>query len=411
MTSPVAYGIEDIRVYPTSLSLNIADLCRARGLDQEYVAKSLLTDERGVNPPWEDPVTMAVNAAAPMLARHDRDRIGLLIVGTETGLDQEKPLSSWIHHHLGLSPNCRNFEIKYACYGTTAAIHMALAWLRTPEGAGRQALLINTDLSLLGFNQPYEPMEGAGAVAALLSNEPRLVSYDLDAGGIYTQDVTDVIRPTPWIEVLNEESLYSYLEALDGAYEHYERKAGGSIDFNARFARSIYHVPFGGMAYRAHRRLLDMTGACSRDESDAHFARRVLPSLTYTRRIGSSYGGSTLIALTGLIDVDPDLQPGERISIFGFGSGYCGEFYSAVVRPEARAVSRAADLRALLDARLPLSIAQYEACEQVRADSTGRADWTPDRALLGDWYARAYASRRMLVLEGVERHHRQYGWS
>lgn len=409
-TSPPVYGIEDIRVYPTSLSLNIADLCRARGLDQEYVARSLLTDERGVNPPWEDPVTMAVNAAAPMLARHDRDRIGLLIVGTETGLDQEKPLSSWIHRHLGLSPNCRNFEIKYACYGTTAAIQMALAWLRTPEGAGRQALLINTDLSLLGFNQPYEPMEGAGAVAAILSSEPRLVAYDLDSSGLYTQDVTDVIRPTPSIEVLNEESLYSYLEALEGAWEHYAQKAGG-VDFNARFARSIYHVPFGGMAYRAHRRLLDITGACPRAESDAHFARHVLPSLTYTRRIGSSYGASTLIALLGLIDVDPDLQAGDRISIFGFGSGYCGELYSAVVRPEARAVARAADLRTLLDARLPLSVAQYEACEQQRADTTGLADWAPDRCMLGDWYDRAYAGRGALVLESVERHHRQYGWS
>ncbi|HEX5420341.1 MAG TPA: hydroxymethylglutaryl-CoA synthase, partial [Gammaproteobacteria bacterium] len=239
---------------------------------------------------------------------------------------------------------------------------------------------------------------------------PKLVAYDLDASGIYTQDVTDVIRPTPWIEVLNEESLYSYLEALEGAYEHYERKAG-SVDFNARFARSIYHVPFGGMAYRAHRRLLEVSGACSRAESDAHFARRVLPSLTYTRRIGSSYGGSTLIALLGLIDADADLKPGERISIFGFGSGYCGEFYSAVVRPEARAVARAADLRALLDTRLALSVAQYEACEQTRSDTTGLADWTPDRALLGDWYERAYAGRRMLVLEGVERHHRHYGWS
>ena len=108
-------GIEKIRVNPTSLCLSLPALCAARGCDADYVAGQLLTDERGVAPPWEDPVTLAVNAARPMLSAEDRAAIGLLIVGSETGLDQEKPLSSWIHNHLDLSPHCRHFEIKFAC--------------------------------------------------------------------------------------------------------------------------------------------------------------------------------------------------------------------------------------------------------------------------------------------------------
>jgi hydroxymethylglutaryl-CoA synthase len=404
-------GIEKIRVNPTSLCLSLPTLCAARGFDADYVARQLLTDERGVVPPWEDPVTLAVNAARPMLSEQDLAGIGLLIVGTETGLDQEKPLSSWIHRHLGLSPHCRHFEIKFACYGATAALQMALAWLRSPEGRGRKALLINTDHSLVGFGTAYEPMEGAGAVAVLLSDAPRVVSYELDHSGIYSQDITDVIRPSPKIEILNEESLYSYLEALEGAYAHYVERAGGTVDFNRYFARNIFHVPFGGMAYRAHRRLIDISGACAREQVDAHFAARVLASLTYTRRIGSTYGASTFIALLGLIDNDPALRAADRIGVFAFGSGYCGEFYAARVLPGARAAVAEAALRTLLDERRPLTVEEYERIEQARLDATGEPDYLPERAALGDWYERRYAGHGALVLERVEGHHRHYGWS
>ncbi|HEX7414318.1 MAG TPA: hydroxymethylglutaryl-CoA synthase, partial [Bacteroidia bacterium] len=90
------YGIEKIRVYPTALKLNLEELAVARGYDVAHMKKELMVVERGVNPPWEDTVTMAVNAAKPMLTQEDIDSIGLLIVATETGLDGEKALSSWV---------------------------------------------------------------------------------------------------------------------------------------------------------------------------------------------------------------------------------------------------------------------------------------------------------------------------
>lgn len=404
-------GIEKMRLYPTTLSLDIADLCAARGFDADYARNDLLTDQRGVNPPWEDPVTMAVNAAAPMLDAEDRAAIGLLVVGTETGLDQEKPLSSWIHRHLGLSPHCRNFEVKFACYGATAGLSMALNWLASPEGAGRKALVISTDRSLTAFGEVYEPMLGAGAVAVLLSAQPRLFAYDWGRSGLYTQDVTDVIRPTPGIEVMNEESIYSYLDALDGAYQHYVEQVDPDLNFDAAFARNIYHVPFGGMSYRAHRTLLQTNGVCARRDMDAHYARKVLPSIAYTRRIGSPYGASTFMCLLALLARDEAVDDGDRVGIFAFGSGYSGEFYSGRVLAGARAEARRADADALLDARRPVTVAEYEACERAHTEATGCADHTPDRSLLGDWYERAYAGQRKLVLEQVENHHRHYAWS
>src|SRR4051812_10671295 len=182
-------GIERIRCYPTTLALHMEDLCAARGFDADYVRRDLLVEARGVNPPWEDPVTMAVNVAKPMLEGIDPYEIGLLIVGSESGVDQEKPISTWVHRYLGLGPRCRNFEAKHACYATTGCLQIALGWLASGLAGDQKALLINTDQSLLALGQPYEPVTGAGAVALLLSKTPRLIGYELGRNGIHASEV------------------------------------------------------------------------------------------------------------------------------------------------------------------------------------------------------------------------------
>ena len=77
-------GIEKLGVYPCALSLDIADLCDARGLDAANFRGRLFCDERSVMGPFEDVITLAVNAAMPMLTPADRPAIRLLIVATES---------------------------------------------------------------------------------------------------------------------------------------------------------------------------------------------------------------------------------------------------------------------------------------------------------------------------------------
>ncbi|HEY5961076.1 MAG TPA: hypothetical protein VIV60_31180, partial [Polyangiaceae bacterium] len=136
MTYPTV-GIEKLRVYPGSLSLDIRSLCAARGMDAERTASDLMIDQRSVNPPWEDAVTLGVNAAEPLLDDQDRQQIGLLLVGTESSVDQEKPVSSWVHHFLRLPSDCLNLEIKHACFAATGALELAKAWLNSPAARGR----------------------------------------------------------------------------------------------------------------------------------------------------------------------------------------------------------------------------------------------------------------------------------
>jgi 3-hydroxy-3-methylglutaryl CoA synthase len=405
-------GIEKISVYPGSLALPMAELCAARGDSFSHIRDVMMIDERSVNVEWEDPVTMAVNAAKSLLTDEDRSRIGLLIVASESGVDQEKPISSWVQRYLGLSSRVRNVEVKHACYGATASLQLAAGWIATGASPGEAALVINTDQSRMHLGKPWEYVLGAAAVAVLVSADPKVLEIELGRCGIYAHEVSDLTRPTAHMETGNSEtSLLSYLEALDGVIDDYVRRNPDAADLDRHFQRNIYHLPFGGMGYRAHKTLLRRLGITGKNEAWNHFASKTLPSLEYVRRMGGTYGASTFIALMALIAGDHTLCAGDRIGIFSYGSGSCAELWSGILLPEAHEAVATAGLPALLDARLTISVPQYEAVEKARAAFVDCGDFAPDMQALDGWYEHHYEGRGLLVFHGMRDYYRQYGWS
>jgi 3-hydroxy-3-methylglutaryl CoA synthase len=171
-------GIEKMRVYPCSMVLDMRTLVEARGGNVDQVCGDMMITQRSVNPPWEDPVTMAVNAARDLLSDEDRRAVKLLLVASESAPDQEKALSTWVQRYLDLPDDCRNLEVKHACYGGSGALNLALAWMHAEAEEGDKALVICTDQSRAHFNQPYEFVMGAGAVAMLLSQDAGFFTLD-----------------------------------------------------------------------------------------------------------------------------------------------------------------------------------------------------------------------------------------
>lgn len=405
-------GIEKIRVYPTSLKLDLSTLAKKRGYDVHYMHRELMVKERGINPVWEDALTMAVNAAKPMLTEEDIQSIGLFIVGTETGLDQEKSLSSWAHAYLGLPSACRHFEIKGACYSGTAALKMATSWLASGMAKpGQKALVITTDQSLNALHLPWEYVGGAAAVAMLISCEAHFLTFESEKFGIYAREVSDVIRPLPWIETGNsEDSLFSYMEGLTGAYDDYVENVG-TIRFERYFDYNIYHVPFSGISFRAHKQLMCLNEDHSKEEVLASFREKTQPSLCYTSKIGSSYGGSTFIALLSLIHHTENSKKGDRIGIFSYGSGSCAEFYSAKITEKSKAVAEKAGLDQLLAERQNIAVSDYETQENLRVEMSKSMDFTPDLNLIEGLYERHYKGKGKLILKKINGYYRHYEFS
>lgn len=402
-------GIEKIRVYPATLKLDLQELAEHRGADVAYVHNELMVYERGVNPCWEDAVTMAVNAAKPMLTAEDIASVGLLIVGSETGLDMEKSLSSWVFHHLGIPSNCRHFEIKSACYGGTAGMRMALSWLQSDQAKpGQKALVISTDQSLQALETAHEYVGGAGAVAMLLSDQPDFLAIESGKFGIYSHEVTDVIRPLPWMEIGNgKQSLYSYMEALMGAYDDYA-SCVDFTDFENHFDYNVYHVPFSGISFRAHKQLLRANKNVPETDLLKSFEQRTKPSIKYPQLIGATYGASTFIALLSLLCNAGDIKAGDRIGVYAYGTGSCAEYYSALVGEKSVEVAKAAGLEALLAKRKKLSIGEYESFETDRKRMSVENDFIPDFNQGGKVYETHYLNQDLLVYKGSINFHRTY---
>ena len=66
-------------------------------------------------------MTFAANAAEAILTKEDKEAIDMVIVGTESSIDESKAAAVVLHRLMGIQPFARSFEIKEACYGATAA--------------------------------------------------------------------------------------------------------------------------------------------------------------------------------------------------------------------------------------------------------------------------------------------------
>lgn len=405
-------GIEKINFYGCSLCLRQAGLALARGRDPKQAVDAYMVNTRSLNPPYEDAVTMAANAARLLLTEEDRQSIGMLIVGTEGGVDFGKPISTHLHQALGLSPRVVNFETKHACYSGVAALKTALHWIASGLNRGQKALVINTDLSRKHFHKDIEFVLGGAAAALLISETPKVIEYELERTGVWTKDVYDTFRPTARDEEGNNEvSLYTYQDALEGAYRGYASSWERPIDFDAHFDFNIYHMPFPGMAFQAHRVLCNLARPRGKQEIRESFTQKVQPSLHYATRIGTMYGASNFIGLCGLVQKAEGLRAGARVGFYAYGSGAIGEFYSGRIRPEARSVLAGLALDQALDERREVSIEEYEMIEKIRDGAVEQPDFMPDFSLLDDWYAQHYQGRGYLVLKAVKKFHREYAWS
>jgi 3-hydroxy-3-methylglutaryl CoA synthase len=405
-------GIEKINLYGSSLCLKQSDLALARGKDPTRVVDDYMIDTRSLNPPWEDTITMAVNAAAPMLTDEDKSQIGMLIVGTEGSVDFGKPISTNIHGILGLPHTVRNFETKHACYSGAAALDVAVNWIASGLNRGKKAMVIATDFSRRHFGKDWEFVLGGAAAAMVVSDTPKIMEFETGLKGSWTTDIYDTYRPTARHESGNNEvSLYSYSDALEGAYRDFLDCVKGPVDFDTMFDYNIYHMPFPAMAFQAHRILCNIARPRAKSEVRESFNAKVLPSLHYARRVGSMYGASNFFGLCGLIQSVPDLKPGARVGMFAYGSGAIGEFYSGRICDSAKEIIDRMQFDQALDRRKKVSVAEYEMVETRREELIEKENYTSDLTLLDNWYGEFYSGRRMLVLSEVKEYRRIYQWS
>src|SRR3954469_16278202 len=178
-------GIDALGVAIPRRYVDMVELARARGVEPGKYVEGLGAREMAVAEPGEDTVALAALAGSRALAASeiDRNSLGLLIVGTETGVDHSKPVASFVHGLLDLPRTMRVYDTQHACYGGTAGLMAAVDWIASGAAAGRSALVICSDIARYGVNTAGEPTQGAGAVAMVVSANPALLELDVGVSG------------------------------------------------------------------------------------------------------------------------------------------------------------------------------------------------------------------------------------
>ncbi|MBL8953119.1 MAG: hydroxymethylglutaryl-CoA synthase [Myxococcaceae bacterium] len=371
-------GIEALGVAVPDTYLDMTELARARDVDPAKFSDGLGVQQMAVAAPHEDTVTLAASAARMALDGVDANEIGLCIVGTETAVDHSKPVASFLQGLLGLPSHCRVFETKHACYGGTAGLMIALDWLRSGSSRGRKALVVCSDIARYGVRTAGEPTQGAGAVALLVSDDPKLVALSPNVGTC-SRDVMDFWRPLYRKDAIvdGQYSLTCYLEAVQQAYLAWQVQGGGVKPYASdRFSAICYHVPFPKMAFKAHGALRTFDGDATPSKS---FEWQVKSGLELPRRVGNVYTGSLYLSLASVLACDARDLSGSELALFSYGSGSCAEFFTGRVTSGAQARVRALALPKLLDARRRISVAEYERTLAVAVDERPVAQ-EPSRA-------------------------------
>lgn len=394
------FGIEAMAVRLPSFALDLGDLARARDVDPAKYQEGLGCRRMSLCAPDEDPVTLAAGAVSRLLqtAQVAPSDIGMLIVGSESGVDASKPIAAYVHGLLGLPNACRTFDTQHACYGATAGLQLAAAWVsRSPD---RKAVVVASDIARYEVGSAGEPTQGAGAVAMLVSADPRLVAFQTHPDAVFTEDVWDFWRPhyRTTAVVDGKYSIQCYLKALEHTWNAYREATGLGIPDHDRM---LFHIPFPKMAQKAFRHLHQLEterGARGLASQEDDYRSRVVPTLWAGQEVGNIYSGSLYLALGGLIEQEGDRLVGRRLSFFSYGSGSCAEFFGGEMGPAAAQFQGRIGLLEDLDRRVLVDVPTYERL-RVEAESRNRN---------GSWEDPTPVPDRTIRFLGIAEHRRVY---
>ncbi len=361
-------GIDKIGFAIPKYYLDITDLAVSRNIEPEKFTKGLMQLEMSVTPINQDIVTLGASAASDILTDEDKKQIDMIIVGTETGIDQSKAASVFIHGLLGIQPFARSIEIKEACYGATAGLEMARNHIANkPES---KVLVIASDIAKYGIGAGGESTQGAGSIAMLITKDPKIAVINND--NIYqTRDLMDFWRPnySPYPFVDGKFSTELYLDCLATTWQQYLTTNNKKIE---DFKAICFHLPFPKLGLKGLNALL---GEDTPTEHQQLLTNSFMQSIIYSQKIGNIYTGSLFLGLLSLLEQSSELSTGDNIALYSYGSGAVCEIFSLTLVDNFKQQLRKDRLNTDFSERTRLSVKEYEKMffQTVEVDETGNA--------------------------------------
>ena len=423
----MAAGIDDIAIYIPRLYIDAADFAQSRGLDPAKLQKGLGVSQMAIVDTNQDPACLAANACLKIMQKNklSPDDIGRLYVSTESSFDESKAMNSYVIGMLeqvygqGAFEHCGGVETKFACVSGSYALYDNTNWIRAGEAEGKHALVVVSDIAKYDMGSSGEMTQGAGAVAMLLNDKPRLLAFDPKVTSTSIKDEYDFYRPfgkeTPIVH--GQYSNLLYLIQVRKALEAYKKKAlsTGLIKLNDdetildHIDFLCMHLPYSNMGKKAlaylvrhewrtlprWKKIIEKIGMpepIPKDprgtiesvlgdqefmEKDHEFTKmftkteefqdiyesKLASSLIASKMIGNLYTASLYLGFRSNLEFEYqkgiDLK-GKRYGFGSYGSGSSAMIFSGVIQSEYEQIVKEMNLETELGPRKKLSFEEYE---------------------------------------------------
>lgn len=408
------FGVDAASFYVPSLYLDIKDLAINRGIDPVKLEKGLGLHKMALGDVHEDSATFAAEALLKLIQDYDINpkEISRVYLGTESALDAAKPTATYavqmVEHVLSEQygersfKNCDILDMTFACVGAVDALHNCLDYIRV--NPNKKAIVIASDYAKYELASSGEYTQGGGAVALLISANPRLLTIE-NNWGVSTESVFDFFKPRRQfskielsnapetfpdkIEVFTDEPVFDgqysnqcYQDRIKEAYLQYKEQVGTTKTYeNWRYL--IFHLPYAFHGKRVFTELyssennldysdLDKQKAIAKSDDYISFINeKIEPSQRASSEIGNMYTASIFMALLSALQTsynnNEDLS-NKEIGFLAYGSGSKSKVFSATINPEWKTIVEKWDLFESIKNRIAIDFETYEQLHRKQLD-------------------------------------------
>lgn len=297
MTGIVSYG-----AYIPKNRIKITDISSAQKKEVVEVMAGLQVEEKSVAALDEDAVTMATEAAFRALTtgKLDPQKIGAILVGSESHPYAVKPSATIVGEMLGTTNNYFASDLEFACKAGTAA--MQFIWALVMSKKIDYGLAIGSDVAQAKQGDILEYTASSAAAAYVLGRK-NVIAEILDFVS-FTSNTPDFWRRDGQI-------FPSHAGRFSGEPAYFRHCLGASKALLGKikkepssFTHVVLHMPNAKFPKTVAKRL--------------GFSKEQLAAGFVVDRIGNPYSASSLTGLAATLDI---AKPNDTIFFCSYGSG------------------------------------------------------------------------------------------
>jgi hydroxymethylglutaryl-CoA synthase len=432
-------GIDAIAFDVAQIHLPIKTLATARNIEAEKLEKGLGLLKMTLPDVNQDTVVFGANALTRLIQDNQINlaEIARIYVGTESGIDSSKPIGSFLislmEQKFGENTlsECDVVDFTFACIGGVDALQNCIDFVRL--NPTKKAIVVTSDIAKYDLNSTGEYTQGAGALAMLISQNPKIIAFE-NIWATNTKGVFDFFKPyrtiskeqiigkstnESWFDNLEAEieihkdqpvfdgqySNQCYMDRTRNAYFSFKKASNSSETIYTTWKSIIMHLPY---AFQGRRMLSEIYAldhqtqifdgtedaatyqnklkeTSKSSEYQAFVTEKLQPAEIASSLIGNLYTGSIFMGLLSTLAHFYDAKKevaGEKFGFLAYGSGSKSKVFEGIIQENWKEAIAKVTLFETLAKSQEIDFETYERLhkkEQKQTIKSPKNEWILDR--------------------------------